>query len=156
MAAKKRSSKPKASKTSKTKTKKKKKPNLLHPQKVKFTTVFQGNNGLTSQGAGMISNQLDLQTAFNGFPAGLALADKINFAKNGLIFVAAGLIEGNTSKVKIKEIAHVTFDSTGGPKLTEVLYLPATMTGPLLPIANYPMHIVKVKPFGGAISFDTL
>jgi hypothetical protein len=128
-------------------------PRGIYPANLVFTTVFQANEGSKDAQNGVIRSDGELRKALRSLVG--ALASKVSFGNEQLIFVALGRRDSG-HEAQITSVMYVT-DRGGLPPLTEVSYKEIT---PMLPAfeqdaePTYPIHVIKVKKLDGETTFN--
>jgi hypothetical protein len=123
---------------------------------VPFLTVFQADDGLKKAPSGVIRTTTELQSILPRQSS--YLADKVNFEKEQLIFVALGERTAGMFETQINSVLYLTDRGSGLPALTEVSYRETTTRGavvdPYMEQAVYPMHVIKLKKLDGQTTFN--
>jgi hypothetical protein len=128
----------------------------LYPTIIPFTTVFQADDGLKNAQSGVIRTATELQSVLPHQSS--YLADKVNFEKEQLIFVALGERPVGMFEAQINSVLYLTDRGNGLPALTEVSYKETTTTSsivdPYMEQAVYPMHVIKLRKVDGQTTFN--
>jgi hypothetical protein len=127
----------------------------LYPTIIPFTTVFQADDGPKKAQNGVIRTTAELQSMLPRQSS--YLADRVNFEKEQLIFVALGERPVGMFEAQINSVLYLTDRGNGLPALTEVSYRENTTQGVLDPYIKqvaYPMHVIKLRKVDGQTTFN--
>jgi hypothetical protein len=128
----------------------------LFPTVISFVTVFQADDGLKNAQSGVIRTSTELQSILPRQSS--YLADKVNFEKEQLIFVALGERTVGMFEAQINSVLYLTDRGNGLPALTEVSYRETTTRGAVVDSymkqAVYPMHVIKLRKLDGQTTFN--